>query len=48
MDRIIFSAPYCQSFTSTAPVGRLLQVDRVLTDLAMSIKYLSQEGRIMQ
>jgi hypothetical protein len=35
------------SFTITAPVGRELQVDRVLTILAMSMKYSFQFGRFL-
>jgi hypothetical protein len=32
-------------FTMTAPVGRELHVDRLLTILAMSMKYSCQLGR---
>jgi len=39
-------AQWDATFTSTAPVGRLLQVLRVLTSLAMSMKYSSHDGRI--
>ena len=39
---VIAVARICGSFTSTAPVGRELQVLRVLTSSAMSMKYSSR------
>lgn len=39
-------AMICLSLTSTAPTLRRRQVERVLTNLAISMKYCSHEGRV--